>query len=190
MAVIRGGERPSRGFWLASGVGLVAVLAFAATQGAGLPTAADGLVLLAVAFGALGYAEGGALSRELGGWQTICWALLLSMPLVAPLAAAAALTGDVSGGAGAWAGFAYVSLVSMFLGFFAWYAGLARGGVAKVGQVQLAQPVLTLIVAAALLGEHVGLATIIASLAVLASVAAIQRTRVDIELPAREAAPA
>ena len=180
MAVIRGGERPSRAFWLASGLGLVAVLAFAATRGAGLPTAEDGLVLLAVAFGALGYAEGGALSRELGGWQTICWALLLSMPLVLPLAAVAAATGDLSGGAGAWTGFAYVSLVSMFLGFFAWYAGLARGGVAKIGQVQLAQPVLTLVWAAALLGEQVGAATIIASLAVLASVAAIQRTRVEV----------
>jgi drug/metabolite transporter (DMT)-like permease len=180
MAVLRGGERPSRAFWLASGLGLVAVLAFAATQGAGLPTAADGLVLVAVAFGALGYAEGGALSRELGGWQTICWALVLSMPVVAPLALAAAVTGDLSGGAGAWAGFAYVSLVSMFLGFFAWYAGLARGGVAKIGQVQLAQPVLTLAVAAALLGEHVGVTTVIAALAVLASVAAIQRTRVEV----------
>jgi len=190
MAVVRAGERPSRGFWLASGLGLVAVLAFAATQGAGLPTAADGLVLLAVAFGALGYAEGGALSRELGGWQTICWALVLSMPLVFPLAAAAAVTGDLSGGAGAWAGFAYVSLVSMFLGFFAWYAALARGGVAKIGQVQLAQPVLTLAVAAALLGERVDLATIVASLAVLTSVAGIQRTRVDVKAPAREAAPA
>jgi len=189
MAVARVGERPSRGFWLASGLGLVAVLAFAATQGAGLPTAADGLVLIAVAFGALGYAEGGALSRELGGWQTICWALVLSMPLVFPLAAVAAVTGDLSGGAGAWAGFAYVSLVSMFLGFFAWYAALARGGVAKIGQVQLAQPVLTLAVAAALLGERVDLATIIASLAVLASVAGIQRTRVEVKAPAREAAP-
>jgi drug/metabolite transporter (DMT)-like permease len=181
MAVIRGGERPSRGFWLASGLGLVAVLAFAATQGAGLPTAADGLVLVAVAFGALGYAEGGALSRELGGWQTICWALLLSMPLVFPLAAAAAATGDLSGGAGAWAGFAYVSLVSMFLGFFAWYAGLARGGVAKIGQVQLAQPVLTLAVAAVLLGERVDPATIAAALLVLASVAGVQRTRVEVK---------
>ena len=140
-------------------------------------------MLVAVAFGALGYAEGGALSRELGGWQTICWALVLSMPVVAPLALAAALAGDLSGGAGAWAGFAYVSLVSMFLGFFAWYAGLARGGVAKIGQVQLAQPVLTLAVAAALLGEHVGGVTVIASLAVLASVAVIQRTRVEVKEP-------
>jgi len=179
MAVVRAGERPSRGFWLASGAGLVAVLAFAASQGAGAPQPADGLVLIAVALGALGYAEGGALARDLGGWQTICWALVLSMPLVAPLALIAGVTRDVSGGAEAWLGFAYVSLVSMFLGFFAWYAGLARGGVAKIGQVQLAQPVLTLVWAVTLLGEHVGVTTVGAALVVLASAAAVQRTRVE-----------
>ncbi len=183
MAVLRAGERPSRSFWLASGAGLVAVLAFAATQGAGLPQPADALVLAAVALGALGYAEGGALARELGGWQTICWALLGSMPLVAPLAVLAGVTGDLGGGADAWIGFAYVSVISMFLGFFAWYAGLARGGVAKIGQVQLAQPVLTLVWAAALLGEQVGAATIAAALLVLASVAGVQRTRVDPPAP-------
>ncbi len=179
MAVARAGERPTGAFWLASGAGLVAVLVFAATQGAGLPRAADGLVLVAVVLGALGYAEGGALARELGGWQTICWALLLSMPVVAPLALLAGATGDLAAGTGAWAGFAYVSVISMFLGFFVWYAGLARGGVAKIGQVQLAQPVLTLVWSAALLGEEVGPATVAAALVVLASVAAVQRTRVD-----------
>jgi len=180
MAVLRAGERPSRAFWLASGAGLAAVLVFAATQGAGGVGLADVYVLCAVALCALGYAEGGALARELGGWQTICWALVLSMPFVAPFAVAAAVTGDLSGGTDAWLGFAYVSLVSMFLGFFAWYAGLARGGVAKIGQVQLAQPLLTLGWSAALLGEEVGAATIAAALAVLASVAATQRTRVTL----------
>jgi drug/metabolite transporter (DMT)-like permease len=179
MAVMRAGERPSRAFWLASGAGLVAVLVFAATQGAGGVGLANLYVLCAVALCALGYAEGGALARELGGWQTICWALVLSMPVVAPFAVAAAVTGDLSGGGDAWLGFAYVSLVSMFLAFFAWYAGLARGGVAKIGQVQLTQPMLTLAWSAALLGEQVGAATIAAALAVLASVAATQRTRVS-----------
>ncbi len=179
MAVARAGERPSRAFWLASGAGLVAVLVFAATQGAKGVAFADIYLLLGVGLCALGYAEGGALARELGGWQTICWALLLSMPVVAPFAVLAAFTGDLSGGSDAWLGFAYVSVVSMFLGFFAWYAGLARGGVAKIGQVQLAQPVLTLIWAAALLGEDFGLATIAAALAVLVSVGATQRTRVE-----------
>ena len=180
MAVVRAGERPSHGFWLASGAGLAAVLAFAATQGAGGVGVADLYVFCAVALCALGYAEGGALARELGGWQTICWALVLSMPVVAPFAVAAAVTGDLSGGTDAWLGFAYVSLVSMFLAFFAWYAGLARGGVAKIGQVQLAQPVITLGWSAALLGEEIGLATIAAALAVLVSVATTQRTRVTL----------
>ena len=180
MAVVRAGERPSRGFWLASGVGLVAVLVFAGAQGAGgRPQAADGLVLIAVALGALSYAEGGALARELGGWQTICWALVLSLPVTAPPAVLAALGGDLVGGTAAWAGFAYVALISMFLGFFAWYAALALGGVAKIGQVQLAQPLLTLAVSAALLGERVAPEMVAAALVVLACVAATQRTRVN-----------
>jgi drug/metabolite transporter (DMT)-like permease len=177
-AVARAGERPTPRFWLASAAGLVAVLAFAAAAGAGGPQPSDALLLAAVGLGGLGYAEGGALSRELGGWRTICWALVLSLPVTVPVAALAAATGDVAGGPGAWAGFAYVSLVSMFLGFFAWYAGLALGGVAKVGQVQLAQPVLTLAWAALLLGERVTAAMGAAALAVLASVVATQRARV------------
>jgi drug/metabolite transporter (DMT)-like permease len=178
MAVLRVGERPSRGFWLASGAGLVAVLAFAASQGAGVPTSADLLVLGAVALGAVGYAEGATLARELGGWRVICWALLVSLPLTLPAAVLAAAQDGLRAGDDAWLGFAYVSLVSMFTAFFAWYAGLARGGVAKIGQIQLAQPVLTLGWSAALLSEHVGAATIAASGAVLASVVATQRSQV------------
>jgi drug/metabolite transporter (DMT)-like permease len=179
MAVVRAGERPSPGFWLASGAGLAAVLAFAASQGAGLPSTADLLVLVAVGLGALGYAEGGALAREMGGRQVICWALVLSAPLVAPVAAVAAARSGLSAGTDEWLGFAYVSLVSMLLAFFAWYAALARGGVAKIGQVQLSQPVLTLAWSAALLNEHVGPATIAAAAAVLVSVVATQRTSVS-----------
>jgi drug/metabolite transporter (DMT)-like permease len=179
MAVARAGERPSAGFWVASGAGLVAVLAFAAAQGAGAPNGADLLVLGAVALGAVGYAEGGALARELGGSRVICWALVLSLPLTLPIAGVAALAGGLDAPADAWLGFAYVALVSMFLSFFAWYAALARGGVAKTGQVQLVQPLLTLVWSAALLGEHVGPGTIVASLAVVASVLATQRARVE-----------
>ncbi len=156
MAVLRAGERPSRAFWAASAAGLVAVLAFAATQGAAGIELADGLLLAGLLLCGLGYAEGGALGRELGGWQTICWALLVSLPVVAPVAAIAALSGDLSGDGDAWLGFAYVSLVSMFLAFFAWYGGLARGGVAKIGQVQLAQPCLTLVWSAAAPGRGGG----------------------------------
>jgi drug/metabolite transporter (DMT)-like permease len=188
MAVARAGERPSAGFWVASLAGLVAVLAFAASQGAGRPSGADVLVLVAVALGAVGYAEGGSLAREMGGSRVICWALVLSLPLTLPLGAAGAVAGGVAAPADAWLGFAYVAMVSQFLAFFAWYAALARGGVAKIGQVQLVQPLLTLGWAAALLGEHIGLVTLAASLAVVASVVATQRARVahraDRRLPA------
>jgi drug/metabolite transporter (DMT)-like permease len=185
-AVLRAGEHPSRAFWLASLAGLVAVLAFAASQGAGLPSTGDLLILVAVAIGAIGYAEGGALARELGGWRVICWAVFLSAPLPVPVAAIAAIGSDLHADGDAWLGFAYVTVVSALLGFCPWYAGLARGGVAKIGQVQLVQPLLTLAWSAALLGEHVGPETLLASAAVLASVVATQRTRVA-RAPARAA---
>jgi drug/metabolite transporter (DMT)-like permease len=106
----------------------------------------------------------------------ICWALLISAPfLIVPTALATQDLNDV--GADAWLGFAYVSAISMFLGFFAWYRGLALGGVAKIGQTQLAQPVLTLIWSALLLGEQVTAAMVVAAFAVLACVLATQRTR-------------
>ncbi len=179
MAVLRAGERPSLPFWLASGAGLAAVVAFAATRGAGGVEPADGLLLAAVVVCALGYAEGGRLARDLGGTRTICWALVLSLPLSTVVAVAAGVPAEGGGevGATAWLGFAYVSLFSMFLGFFAWYAGLARGGVARIGQVQLAQPVLTLGWSALVLGEVVGLGEAVAAAAVLACVVATQRAR-------------
>jgi drug/metabolite transporter (DMT)-like permease len=189
MAVARAGERPSAGFWAASLAGLVAVLAFAASQGAGRPSGADLLVLAAVALGAVGYAEGGSLARDMGGSRVICWALVLSLPLTLPLGLAGAVAGGVSAPADAWLGFAYVALISQFLAFFAWYAALARGGVAKIGQVQLVQPLLTLGWAAALLGEHVGLVTLVASIAVVASVVATQRARVENRRAALIASP-
>jgi drug/metabolite transporter (DMT)-like permease len=177
MAVARAGERPSGGFWVASGAGLAAVLAFAASQGAGV-SVADLLVLAAVALGAIGYAEGGALARDMGGNRVICWALVLSLPLTLPIGGVAAVAGGVDAPTDAWLGFAYVAIVSQFLAFFAWYAALARGGVAKIGQVQLVQPLLTLAWAAAFFGESVGASTLIASLAVVASVVATQRAGV------------
>ena len=177
VAVMRAGEHPSRGFWMASLAGLIAVLVFAATQGAGF-SAGDIQILVAVALSAVGYAEGGALARELGGWQVICWAVALSAPLTVTIGAIAAVGSDLHAGGDAWLGFAYVSVISALLGFFPWYAGLARGGVAKIGQIQLLQPLLTLAWSALLLGEHIGAATIVASIAVLASVVATQRTRV------------
>jgi drug/metabolite transporter (DMT)-like permease len=176
-AVLRAGEHPTRGFWVASLAGLGSVLVFAATQGAGVSWG-DIQILVAVALGAIGYAEGGALAREMGGWRVICWAVFLSAPLTIPIGAIAALGSDLHASGDAWLGFAYVTVISALIGFFPWYAGLARGGVAKIGQVQLLQPLLTLAWSALLLGEHIGAATVVASIAVLASVVATQRTRV------------
>ena len=178
MAVLRAGERPSLRFWLAALAGLACVLAFAVAQGAGGLEWADGLLVAAVLLCGLGYAEGGALARELGGVRVICMALVLALPVTAAVtlwtldgAALACAT------PAAWTGFAYVALVSMFAGFFAWYRGLALGGVARVGQVQLAQPVLSLGWAAVLLGETVTAGMLLAALGVLACVVATQRAR-------------
>ena len=151
MAVARAGERPSAGFWVASGAGLAAVLAFAASQGAGV-SAADLLVLAAVALGAIGYAEGGALARDMGGNRVICWALVLSLPLTLPIGAVAAVAAvstrpPTPGSTSTWRSSASSSPSS---------PGTRRspGGVAKIGQVQLVQ-LLTLAWSAALLGEHI-----------------------------------
>ncbi|WP_432988779.1 DMT family transporter [Dactylosporangium sp. CA-233914] len=178
-AVLRARERPTPAFWLAGAAGLAAVLVFLGLSGtvAGAVGPADLFLLAAVALCGLGYAEGGALSRELGGARTICWALVLALPFTIAVTAAAAVHRPPHAPAAAWSGFAYLTVVSMFLGFFAWYGGLARGGVARVGQIQLAQPVLTLAWSAALLHEHVAPAALVAALAVLACVALTQRLR-------------
>jgi drug/metabolite transporter (DMT)-like permease len=177
-AVARAGERPGPLFWAAATAGLLIVVAFTIANSGGAVTSADAFLLAAVAVCAIAYAEGGALSRDLGGARTICWALILSTPVTIPIAAVSTATTSLSAGPSAWLGLAYVSVVSMFLGFFAWYAGLARGGVAKVGQVQLLQPLLTFVWAGLLLGEHVGIGTVLAATGVLASVVVTQRARV------------
>ncbi|MEU8431023.1 DMT family transporter [Micromonospora sp. NPDC048887] len=178
-AVLRAGERPPPLFWLAGAAGLALVLAFLAAGGSirGALSPADAFLLAAVVLCGLGYAEGGRLARELGGARTICWALLLSLPVTVPVTGIAALLHRPQGGVAAWTGFGYLTVVSMFLGFFAWYAGLARGGIAKVGQIQLVQPVLTLVWSAVLLGEAVTPGELVVAGAVLACVVLIQRTR-------------
>lgn len=176
-AVLRAGERPSVAFWFAALAGVAAVMVFAATQGIGGFELADGYILGAVVFVALGYAEGGALARDYGGPAVICWALLLCAPVLVPIVAIDVVQTGLDAGSEAWLGFAYVTLISMFLAFFAWYRGLAVGGVARVGQVQLGQPVLTLLWAALILGEHVTAGMAAAAAVVLLSVAITQRTR-------------
>ncbi|GAA1635683.1 DMT family transporter [Actinoplanes couchii] len=178
-AVLRAGERPPVRFWLAGGAGLVAVLTFLVASGtvSGSATRTDLYLLVAIALCGLGYAEGGVLARDLGGARTICWALLVALPVTVPITLVAAAANPPQGPAVAWVAFAYLTVVSMFLGFFAWYAGLARGGIARIGQLQLAQPVLTLLWSALLLGETVGASAIAAAAVVLTCVVLTQRSR-------------
>ncbi|MFC4065214.1 DMT family transporter [Actinoplanes subglobosus] len=179
LAVIRAGERPPRLFWIASGSGLIAVLTFLLVSGTvrGGLAVTDLYLLTAVGLCGLGYAEGGVLARELGGARTICWALIVALPVTVPLTVASALSRMPHAGPAGWAAFGYLTVVSMFLGFFAWYAGLARGGIARVGQIQLVQPVLTLLWSALLLGEQVGVTAIGAAVVVVAFVVLTQRSR-------------
>jgi drug/metabolite transporter (DMT)-like permease len=179
-AVARAGERPGPAFWLAATAGLGVVLAFVLHEASGALTAADAFLLAGTACCALGYAEGGALSRELGGARTISWALVLSLPLTISVTLLTAGTTPIDAHPTAVLGLAYVAAISMFLGFFAWYAGLARGGVARIGQVQLTQPLLTVAWSALVLGEALTPVMVLAGLGVLASVAATQRARVAV----------
>ena len=155
-AVVRAGERPSRSFWAFAGLGAALVAVFALTRGAEGSLSGDLLMVAAVAVCGLGYAEGGRLSRTLGGWQVICWALVIALPAMAALGLATWPTDLAQVSARGWTGLAYVSLFSMLIGFVFWYRGLSLGGVAAVGQLQLLQPLMGLGLAAWLLGEPVG----------------------------------
>jgi drug/metabolite transporter (DMT)-like permease len=164
--VWRGGERPRPAFWACSIVGALSVAGFALSRGGSGSPVGDLLMVAAVIACGLGYAEGAVLSRRLGGWQVICWALVLALPPMAILALAT-LPATWSGiGAPAWLGLAYVSLFSMLIGFVFWYRGLALGGIAKVGQLQLLQPFFGLTLAGLLLHEPVA-GTMIAATAVI-----------------------
>ena len=161
-------QRPSTGFWICAVLGCAMVLCFAAWKGSGHLSAADGLLLLAVLSTAVGYVAGARVASELPAEQVICWVLVLSLPLTLPLMLATWPAQPAR--MGAWGGFAYVTLFSMWLGFFAWYRGLAIGGTVRVSQVQLVQPFLALLFAVPVLGEHLDATTVLFSLAVIAVV--------------------
>ncbi|TDE39427.1 DMT family transporter [Actinomadura sp. 6K520] len=176
--VLRAGERPSGAFWLACAAGAACVTGFGLLRGAGRLTAADLLLFGALGAAAIGYTEGGRLARVMPGWRVISWALVLCAPVTVPVTAwLLATTGpDWTGRAAL--GFGYVAAFSAYLGFFAWYEGLARAGIARASQVQLAQPVLTLLWSGIFLFERIDLATALAAVAVLVCVVLTQRTRV------------
>ena len=167
-------ERPSKAFWASAIAGSAIVVAFALQSSGGSLQAGDLLMLVAVGIGALGYAEGARLARQIGGWQVICWALVLSAPfLVIPVAWlgwAHHLNHPGPVQLKTWLAFGYVTVFSQFIGFFAWYAGLAMGGTARVGQVQLLQIFFTMAFSALFFGETVPASTWLFAVAVIATV--------------------
>lgn len=170
-------QRPSRAFWGCALAGLGLVVGFAAWRGAGGLEPADGLLLGAVVCASAGYVSGARLSGVMSAEQVICWVLVISLPATVPLAIATRPTAPVA--PSAWLGFAYVSLFSMWIGFFAWYRGLALGGTLRVSQVQVLQPFLSMLLAVPLLGERLDAMTLVFAAAVLAVVWVGKRQPVD-----------
>ncbi|MBT0770244.1 DMT family transporter [Kineosporia sp. J2-2] len=179
--VVRTGERPARSFWLFALAGAVAAVVFAmlGSGGLGQVRLADLLLFGAVLAAAVGYAEGGLLSRELGSWQTVSWALVVAAPVTTVLTAVALRAGAPHATGQQWAAFGYLCLVSMYLGFFAWYRGLAIGPMAQVSQVQLAQPVMSILWAAGFLAEPLTAQTLAGGVAVVACAALTVRARLS-----------
>ncbi|WP_230140250.1 DMT family transporter [Pedobacter sp. Bi36] len=170
-AVLRGGERPKPIFWFFSIVGSLLVIGYAIYQGINAAPIGDILMLLAIVLCGLGYAEGAKLSKTLGGWQVISWALVLSLPLMLPLMFIYQPASFAEVGTAAWLSLAYISLFSMFIGFIFWYRGLAQGGTAAVGQLQLLQPFFGLALATTLLHEKVTIGMLAITMGVILCVA-------------------
>lgn len=174
-AVLRAGEKPRPVFWLCALAGSLVVALYVLRQEALFSPVGDGLMVLAILVCGLGYAEGARLSRKFGGWRVISWALVLTLP-VSLGGALLRWPADLAAvGGSAWLGLAYVSLFSMLIGFFFWYRGLAEGGIAAVGQLQLLQPFFGVLLAAALLGEPVRLMLFVTMGIVAACVAGARR---------------
>jgi drug/metabolite transporter (DMT)-like permease len=168
-SVLRGEKRPPPPFWLFSAAGAAIVVTYAVGDKVEASVVGDGLLIAAIAVCGIGYAEGSRLARRLGGWQTISWALVMCWPLSA--AASLIWLPTAPAPPAAWIGLGYVSVFSMFVGFIFWYRGLARGGAASVGQLQLLQPLIGLALAAAFLGESVPPSLIAAALGAIGCVA-------------------
>ena len=171
-------ERPSLLFWIAAVIGSVTVVAYALSAGAGQLHVADFALLAAVVLGALGYAEGARLAPVLGAWQVICWAVVFAAPLLLPIVAFVAWRYGLHASPAAWNGFTYVSVVSALLGFFPWYKGLTLGGVARVSQIMLLQPFITLGFAALLLGERITVTAVACALVIALSIFVSRRAAI------------
>ncbi|CAI1007416.1 carboxylate/amino acid/amine transporter [Serratia entomophila] len=173
--VLRGGERPKPAFWAFSVAGGLLVAAFALSQSSGGGWQGDALMVGAVLLCGLGYAEGAVLSRRIGGWQVISWALALALPLTLAAAILTAPGGWPAVSGGAWLSLFYVSVFSMWIGFIFWYRGLAQGGIAAIGQLQLLQPFFGLALAGLVLHERVQPAMIAVMAGVLVCVFGAKR---------------
>ncbi|MFT8643100.1 MAG: DMT family transporter [Gluconacetobacter sp.] len=184
--VLRGGERPSPAFWAWSAAGAALVCGFAAHRGAAGSLGADLTMILSVIICGLGYAEGGRLSRTLGGLRVICWALVVALPvsIIGGLITAPAHWGGIA--PSAWLGLAYVTVFSMFLGFVFWYRGLALGGIAAVGQLQLLQPFLGFFLASLVLREPVSSQLVLIALGVVFCVIGARHFSPAVRGPARQ----
>ena len=170
--VIRGGERPRLSFWVFSFIGSFLVAGYALIQDGEASLIGDAFMLASIIVCGLGYAEGARLSRRLGNWQVICWALVLSLPFMLPLSFYFSPDSWAHIGEPALFSLAYVSVFSMLIGFVFWYRGLAQGGIAAVGQLQLLQPFFGLLLASFILNEKVSLALIGVNITVVLCVAA------------------
>nr|WP_298556185.1 DMT family transporter [uncultured Streptomyces sp.] len=176
-SALRVGTRPSRTFWIAALAGAVAVLAFTVQQSGGALTTADLYLFAALLVCAAGYTEGGRLARVMPGWQVIGWALVLCLPLTVPVAALALAQEPVRLTAHSVTGLLWVAVGSQFVGLVVWYRGMAAIGIPKASQLQLAQPLLTLVWSVLLLGEHLTVAAPLTAAAVLVCIAVTQRSR-------------
>jgi drug/metabolite transporter (DMT)-like permease len=173
--VFRGGERPHPVFWFFSVVGSLLVIGYAVSQGISASPVGDILMLLAVILCGMGYAEGAKLSKTLGGWQVISWALVLALPVMIPLFFIYFPEHIETVSFQGWFGMAYISLFSMFIGFIFWYKGLAQGGIATVGQLQLLQPFFGLGLAAYFLHEQVSIGMLVVTIGVILCVAGTKK---------------
>ncbi|GAU66159.1 hypothetical protein SSP35_02_05280 [Streptomyces sp. NBRC 110611] len=176
-SAVRTGARPSRTFWIAAVVGAAVVIGFAIQQSGGAPSRGDLYLFAALLVCAAGYTEGGRLARHMPGWQVMGWALVLALPVTAAGTAVALSAEPLHLTAHAVGGLLWLAVGSTFLGMVVWYRGMATIGVSKASQLQLAQPLLTLVWSVVLLGEHLPPAAPVAAVAVLACIAVTQRTR-------------
>jgi drug/metabolite transporter (DMT)-like permease len=177
--VWRAGERPALSFWIFASLGSALVMGFALLSGSGSIRLADLALLGAVAAAGLGYAEGAILAHTCGSWQVICWSLVLSVPVLLPIVLQHTPSSFALVSGSAVLGFLYVSIFSMFFGFFAWYQGLFLGGIARVGQIQLLQPFLTILASAVFLHEPLTITTLLFAVGVILCVALGKRSQIS-----------